>query len=85
MTAYIDLWDTDSGNCLGTFATQDEALVIVAALLDANGDRYADDLDLGEVDEDDRYRRIATGAALVVMARDVGSPVALLGTTTDRK
>ena len=80
MAAYFDLWDTDSGNCLGTFATQDEALAIVAALLDANGDQFADDLDLGHVDEEDRFRRIATGSALAAMARESGAQVVLLGT-----
>jgi hypothetical protein len=84
MTAYFDLWDTDSGNCLGSFATQDEALAIVAALLDANGDRYADDLDLGHVDEEDRFRRIATGSALAAMAREPNVQAVLLGTESDR-
>ncbi len=67
MATYYDLWDVESGNCIGTFDTQDEALAIVAVLLDANGNDYADDLDLGYT-HGDQFQPIATGAPLVALA-----------------
>jgi len=76
MATYYDVWDVASGNCIGTFDTQDEALEMVAGLLEANGDNYADDLDLGYT-EDDHFRMIASGLPLMKLAHDVARRVTL--------
>ena len=84
MARYVDRWDIGSGNYIGTFATQEEALAVVAALLDANGEGYADELDLGEVVEENQFRPLATGDALVDMAREAGPLVEPVGLKTEQ-
>ena len=65
MSGTFDLWDIESGNMIGTWEDEAEALAFVRNLLVANGLAYANSLDLGWMNPDGRSRSIATGAALV--------------------
>lgn len=65
MNGTFDLWDIESGNLIGTFEDEEDALSFVRKLLDANGLAYADALDLGWMDPDGASRSITTGSALV--------------------
>ena len=67
--AGYDLWDVETGNMIGTFETEDEALRLVHDLLEANGVDYAGSLDLGRIDADGGSHSIATGAALLARVR----------------
>ena len=64
-----DLWDVDTGNNLGHFGSEEEALERVRALLDAYGDAYAEELHLGAQDQDGRPIPSLSGAALARAAR----------------
>ncbi len=63
-----DLWDVEAGFYFGRFETEDDALAFVRELIDANGEEYADALELGSPD-DPSASRSASGAALVERAR----------------
>ena len=67
-TTMYDLWDVEIKKYLGRFETEAEALALVRGLLDANGDDYAADLELGAV-EDEFGERNLTGVALAQRAR----------------
>ncbi len=69
MEPYYDLWDVDTGNSLGTYETEAEALAVVRVLVDAYGLDYANDLDLGYSDEHGEVRSLATGSALLDRVR----------------
>ncbi len=64
----FDLWDTETGNLIGTFETEKHALKIVHDLLFSKGIQYADALDLGIQDATGNSRSIATGPKLATMA-----------------
>ena len=70
-----DLWDVDSGNNLGHFASEAEAFERVRVLLDAYGEAYAEDLQLGGQDEEGRLVPPLAGAALARRAREALSGV----------
>lgn len=63
-----DLWDVEAGFYFGRFETEDEALTFVRDLIDANGEEYADALELGSPD-DPSGSWSRSGAALVERAR----------------
>ena len=67
MDTTFELWDTETGNIVGSFATADESLALARTLLAAYGRDYANDLALS--------RRVGDGPAKVV-AR--GEPLAVL-------
>ena len=67
-TTKYDLWDVEVKKHLGRFETEAEALALVRGLLDANGDAYAADLELGDI-EDEFGERNLTGEALAQRAR----------------
>jgi len=60
----FELWDVETGNVIGTFASEDDALGVVRELIELNGVSYADALDLGRIDGDGHSTPIATGQAL---------------------
>lgn len=62
-----DLWDIETGNIIGTFESEGEALRLVRELVDVNGHQYADALDLGWIDGEETGS-IAGGAALLDLA-----------------
>ena len=64
MEPFYPLWDVETGTSLGTYATEDEALSVVAMLLEANGEAYADALSLGRDDPKGAAESIAIGDAL---------------------
>lgn len=84
MEAYYDLWDVDTGNSLGTYDTEAEALRIARLLIEAYGTDYAEMLDLGYSDEQGEGRSIASGAMLLDRIKDLTvetvSPVGVGGT-----
>jgi len=63
-----DLWDVEAGFYFGRFETEDEAWTFVRDLIDANGEEYADALELG-TPEDASGTMSRSGAALVEQAR----------------
>lgn len=73
MTTFYDLWDVESGNSLGTYGTEGEALAVVRILIDAYGPAYAEALDLGWLDNQGNGESIATGTALL---ERLGGPAA---------
>jgi hypothetical protein len=63
-----ELWDTCSGNVIGTFSTKEEALAIVRGTVELHGEAFAEPLLLGQEDKAGRSRPIAEGKALVALA-----------------
>lgn len=53
MNLVYELWDTCSGNQLGEYATEQEALNVVAAALRSHGDLLVTNLELISSDIDD--------------------------------
>ncbi len=66
---FYDLWDIETNNAVGRFDSEAEALDVVRTLLDAFGDAYADELQLGGEDGFGRSFLPLGGAALVALAR----------------
>jgi hypothetical protein len=71
---FYALWDLESGNALGDFDSEAEALVVVRDLLDANEPDYAEMLSLGCTQDDGTFVVIANGAALAARARVAADP-----------
>jgi hypothetical protein len=65
---FYALWDLESGNALGDFDSEAEALAVVRDLLDANEADYAEMLSLGCTHDDGTFVRVADGAALAERA-----------------
>ena len=63
-----ELWDFESGNLVGRYATQDEALRAVRETVDLYGPEEAYSLLLGAEDQDRHPTTIAKGRALVNLA-----------------
>ena len=66
---YYEIWDLESGNLIGDFDTQDEALRLVREMLDTYGVDVAMTFALGEGDANGDSTAIAQGAELVELAR----------------
>lgn len=64
-----DLWDSASGNIIGTFDTREQALSVVREALSRHGVAYAEALLLGQEDSRGRSKAIAQGKKLVQLAR----------------
>jgi hypothetical protein len=60
-----ELWDVATGNCIGRFGSEVDALARVRTLLDQFGDGYAEDLELGVEDDSGTFLGSRTGALLV--------------------
>lgn len=67
MAVWYELWDVDTGNIVGTYTSEADALAEVRGLLAVNGASYADDLSLGRK-HDDRGELIAEGFELAQLA-----------------
>lgn len=63
-----ELWHTTSRNLLGTYDTQDAALMVVSKTLRDDGLHYVRELALGYEDARGRSRSIAAGDALADLA-----------------
>jgi hypothetical protein len=73
----FELWNTESRNIVGAFATEAEALALVLDAIDEHGAEYVDTLAL-VLDDGDQATTLALGATLAVRAR-TSSAVASLG------
>jgi hypothetical protein len=62
---FFSLWDLDSGNSLGTYDTEEDAVSVMRLLIVANGSEYAPLLDLSRVDESGHREHVGTGETLL--------------------
>jgi hypothetical protein len=69
MTAFFSLWDVEVGTSLGTYESESEVLAVVHALILANGEEYAESLDLTRRTQDGDWEAVATGRRLADLAR----------------
>lgn len=76
MAVTFELWNTRTGNLMGTFDSQAAALVAVSGLIARHGAAFADRLALGCEDRDGRSRQIACGEDLVRLAQSGGQHAA---------
>ena len=63
-----DLWDSESGNIIGTFPTREEALSVVREALSRHGVQYAESLLFGQEDSHGQTKAIAQGEELIDLA-----------------
>lgn len=64
-----ELWDIESGNLVGAFETEVEALAMVREVIDLHELSYADALALVRDDDRADVETLAVGAALVARAK----------------
>lgn len=69
MTLTYELWNTVSGNRVGEFASQDEALASVRRTMHQHGVSMIETLALGYEDEGGEGEVIARGADLAALAQ----------------
>ena len=69
------IWDVETGNLVGDFATEAEALSVVRDLLDDNEPDYVHALSLGVTDDAGATRLVAEGQNLADLAHEVLSRV----------
>jgi hypothetical protein len=67
MHAIFELWDVNTANTIGTFATTEEAVDAVTNLLDAYGPDYAKELNLTRRLGDEQAQIVAEGKQLIAM------------------
>ena len=65
---HYELWDLESGNIIGDFESEADALEVVRDLLEANEPDFADFLSLGCNGDDGAFAIVAEGAALAERA-----------------
>lgn len=65
---FYELWDVETGNIIGDFDSEAEALAMVRDLLAANSPDYADALSLGRTDESGQTTLVAESHALAALA-----------------
>lgn len=65
----FEIWDTKTGNLLGDYETEAEALADAATAVKAHGEEFVDSLVLIRVGPRGGLSRIAAGATLVSRAR----------------
>jgi hypothetical protein len=65
---YYELWDVATGNCIGRYGSEVEALARVRSLLAHYGSDYARDLELTEEDELGNFHGTITGVDLSARA-----------------
>ena len=65
---FYELIDVESGNLVGTYDSEDEALSIVRRGVHLNGSGFVDTLALGYEDDDGEGAQIAAGADLLARA-----------------
>ena len=81
MALTYELWNTSSGNRVGKFESQDEALASVRRPMHQHGASMIESLALGYEDEDGEGEVIARGADLAALAQ----PRASHSSVTDYK
>jgi hypothetical protein len=70
----FELWDTESGNVIGEFDSEAEALAAVLEAVDYNGDESATLFTLIGISKSGAIKAIAGGAKLVALARSQQHP-----------
>ncbi len=65
------LWDTETSNQFGQFEDENEVLALVRTLVNHYGERYAEDLGLGRVNEEGVILEPLSGAALIARVDEV--------------
>lgn len=73
MMEFYELWDTESGNLINTYNTEEAALAIVRDLIALNGFSYAEFLALGRQSSSGEIEMVAEGSALVARAGSIDS------------
>ena len=68
MSTFYELWDLDSGNMIGDFDSEAEALAVVHDLVEVNTPSFVDLLSLGCTSDDGTFRIVAQGRPLAVRA-----------------
>jgi hypothetical protein len=68
MTDMLALWDRDTGNVVGEFASEDAAFQAVREMLEANGQDIASDLALVRIDANGMPAALASGNELALRA-----------------
>lgn len=63
-----ELWETTSGNLVGTYDTEGAALAVVRRAIDRHGRDYVDSLALGLEDSRGRSTPVASGPQLAERA-----------------
>ena len=66
---FYELWDLDSGNSLGDFDSEADALQVVRELVEVNEPDFVDGLTLGRNGDDGAFAIVAEGAALAERAQ----------------
>jgi len=69
MNALYELWDYETGNCIGAYDDEATALAAVRDALRRSGERAAATLVLLAAPDEGEGERIAAGAALIDRAR----------------
>lgn len=70
---FYEIWDTDSGNVLGSFGTEWEALALVRDLAGRRPEPHALSLVWGDDGDEDLGGEVAAGGALLARARTAES------------
>lgn len=68
MTAVYEVWDVSTGNLVGAYGTEREALAIVRRTVERYGRSSADSLALARDDEDGQTEALAQGGSLAALA-----------------
>ncbi|HXM56101.1 MAG TPA: hypothetical protein VOB72_11980 [Candidatus Dormibacteraeota bacterium] len=68
MAAVYEVWDVSTGNLVGAFATEREALEVVRRTVERDGRPGAGSLALAREDDDGRTEAVAAGHALAELA-----------------
>ena len=71
---HYELWDIATGNCVGRYSSENEAMSRVRSLLAQIGAAYAEELELLEEDDLGNFRSTASGATLIDRAEAVLNP-----------
>jgi hypothetical protein len=66
---FYELWDLESGNIVGDFDSEAEALQVVRELLEVNEPDFADALSLGQTGDDGVFALVAEGSTLAERAQ----------------
>ena len=68
MAKTYELWEMATGNLIGAYASQEEALAFIGRAVMAHGEGYVDSILLGVEDENGRSKTIAMGEGLARLA-----------------
>ncbi len=79
MTRTFELWDGETGNCIGAYDSEASALQAVRHTVDRYGRSAAETLALAYEDEDGDGGTIAAGAALIDYAKAAATAHAAQG------